>query len=414
MKRKILNLALCLSLVVTSLASNPITAFAEENLAEEESLKNQINEVIYLFKEVYDYKYEGIKSEIEELIVKEDFDYYLSMDTFYNQDSPLKKADCIRYLAAYMSAKDYAAKHNLKIPAFKDIPFISYKYEVKEAKEYLPTKVPNYVPDETVKGEYWLAGEKYIVDVTEVMEYTQLENGRFKQTGESFTVTPDIKELKYMDITLSVIEPTDIFAILGIDETLVKKDYERRIVRLESATTNAAIKETLYKRISLENPIIPQDLSQYDYLLENLSDDRKAVVATALSLVGQVPYEWGGKPRKAGVDEAWWQYNPDNGLQRGLDCSGFVQWVYLTAGFEPSLINMLTSTTSMLDSNIKRIEKQELTPGCIGVTNRLKGEINHCGIYLGNDLWIHCSSTKETVVISKTYYNTFLDPIGSL
>ena len=79
-------------------------------------------------------------------------------------------------------------------------------------------------------------------------------------------------------------------------------------------------------------------------LLENLPDDldpaRKAVVETAVQLVGCVSYFWGGKSLTLGWDDRWGvptevtaAGSGSTGAVRpfGLDCSGFVDWTFYTA-----------------------------------------------------------------------------------
>ncbi len=79
-------------------------------------------------------------------------------------------------------------------------------------------------------------------------------------------------------------------------------------------------------------------------LLQNLpadlSPERKAVVRHALSLVGRVNYFWGGKSLVLGWDSRWGQLqlvwaegSETTGTYRpyGLDCSGFVDWVFYNA-----------------------------------------------------------------------------------
>ena len=79
-------------------------------------------------------------------------------------------------------------------------------------------------------------------------------------------------------------------------------------------------------------------------LLENLPDDldpaRKAVVETAVQLVGCVSYFWGGKSLTLGWDDRWGvptevtaAGSGSTGAVRpfGLDCSGFVDWTFYNA-----------------------------------------------------------------------------------
>ncbi len=81
-----------------------------------------------------------------------------------------------------------------------------------------------------------------------------------------------------------------------------------------------------------------------DILLENLPDDlgpaRKAVVETAVQLVGRVSYFWGGKSLTRGWDDRWGvptevtaAGSGSTGTVRpfGLDCSGFVDWTFYNA-----------------------------------------------------------------------------------
>ena len=72
-------------------------------------------------------------------------------------------------------------------------------------------------------------------------------------------------------------------------------------------------------------------------LPEDLSPEREAVVRTACSLVGKVNYFWGGKSLVIGWDARWGELrqvtaagSSTTGTYRpyGLDCSGFVDWVF--------------------------------------------------------------------------------------
>ena len=75
-------------------------------------------------------------------------------------------------------------------------------------------------------------------------------------------------------------------------------------------------------------------------LPDDLSPERREVVRVACSLVGKVTYLWGGKSLVLGWDSRWGQLqkvtadgNSTSGTYRpyGLDCSGFVDWVFYNA-----------------------------------------------------------------------------------
>lgn len=75
-------------------------------------------------------------------------------------------------------------------------------------------------------------------------------------------------------------------------------------------------------------------------LPEDLSEERRQVVLTAYQLEGKVNYFWGGKSLTLGWDSRWgtpqgvWAAGSvTTGTVRpfGLDCSGFVDWVFYNA-----------------------------------------------------------------------------------
>ena len=77
-------------------------------------------------------------------------------------------------------------------------------------------------------------------------------------------------------------------------------------------------------------------------LPEDLSPEREEVVRTACSLVGKVNYYWGGKSLVLGWDSRWGELrqvtaagSSTTGTYRpyGMDCSGFVDWVFQCHGW---------------------------------------------------------------------------------
>lgn len=80
--------------------------------------------------------------------------------------------------------------------------------------------------------------------------------------------------------------------------------------------------------------------------------------------------------------------------KRGFDCSGFTQKVYSNA-FQ---INLPRTTDEMSELGNK-ISKQKLLPGDL-VFFRPSRKYKHVGIYVGDDLFIH-SSTSKGVIKSK-------------
>ncbi len=397
-------------LVVMLFSQIQVKAFAKEDTTDYEELKDTVFSVVSLLKEVFDARYDETEEELEDLIIANDYDYSLSMDTFYNQPNPLKDAECIKYLSAYMSCKKYAKENSIAISQLREIPFIEYEIEEKETEEYIPTAIDKYVLSSDSEDEYFICGTEYILSPTEIPVYESVGNGRYIKTDETTSIEPDVKTVKYADIKLSVIGPEDVFEYLGIDEDLVKKDYEKRCAKIEEIVTDRAIAETITVNMPDIDLLETNNLLEYASMLEGIDSTRKTVIQTALSLKDKVPYEWGGKPDGPGFDSSWWTYDTETGLQKGLDCSGFVQWVFMTAGFSNEIYDNLTSTSTLLESSLTKIKREELKPGDIGVTARPNGEVNHVAIYLGNDEWIHCSSSKKTVTVSELSLSVFYSP----
>ncbi len=398
--KRLLAFALTFLMITISF---PVKALAAQTENDVVQLKDSVIDVVFLLKEVFNDRYLMAEEEIKELIRENGYDYSLTMDSFYDQESPFKDADYIRYLAAYMSCKKYAQENGIDILQLREIPFLKYDMTEQIMTEYVPTKIPHYCQSDQVLDEYILNGYEYILSPAEVDVYEQQKNGHYKKTGEKELIIPDEKSVSYMEIKLNIISPDDIFEETGIDKELVDDDYERRTDILRCVTDNQSIAQTVF--ISLPSISTDSDevLSEYAAYIEQAEGIRKVIVQTALSLVDKVPYEWGGKATHPGYDTIWWSYNEENGLQHGLDCSGFVQWTYMTSGFPKEIYEKMQSTSLIKASDLHQITKDELKPGDIGVTNRLG--TNHTGIYIGEGLWCHCSSDKKTVTVSR--YGSF-------
>lgn len=140
-------------------------------------------------------------------------------------------------------------------------------------------------------------------------------------------------------------------------------------------------------------------------LPDSLPQKRKDVVKNAGSLVGKVNYFWGGKSSSIGWDPAWGtmrrvtaEGSPSSGTLRayGLDCSGFVSWVFLNSGMN-----------SVGDGTIGQRERSRVVSEASVQAGDLAflPSYSHVGIVVGKDmdgniLVIHCSSSANNVVVS--------------
>lgn len=134
---------------------------------------------------------------------------------------------------------------------------------------------------------------------------------------------------------------------IALTITITAKTAEQmRLIYAFTKYQNDALDILLENLGSLNIPMGSLTISQEDAieLLENLPDDldpaRKAVVETAVQLVGRVSYFWGGKSLTLGWDDRWGvptevtaAGSGSTGTVRpfGLDCSGFVDWTFYNA-----------------------------------------------------------------------------------
>ena len=144
-------------------------------------------------------------------------------------------------------------------------------------------------------------------------------------------------------------------------------------------------------------------------LPEDLSPEREAVVRTACSLVGKVNYFWGGKSLVIGWDARWGELrqvtatgNSTTGTYRpyGMDCSGFVDWVFYNATNGSYIIGHGGGAT-MQHSYCTDISWEDAQPSDLV----FYPDNSHVGIVGGRDangevLIIHCASGYNNVVIT--------------
>ena len=166
---------------------------------------------------------------------------------------------------------------------------------------------------------------------------------------------------------------------------------------------------------SLNIPMGSLTISQEDAiaLLENLPDDldpaRKAVVETAVQLVGRVTYFWGGKSLTLGWDDRWGvptevtaAGSGSTGTVRpfGLDCSGFVDWTFYNAT-NGSYYPGRGGGAATQHSYCTNISWSDAQPGDLV----FYPDDSHVGIVGGRDadgnlLIVHCSGGANGVVIT--------------
>ena len=178
--------------------------------------------------------------------------------------------------------------------------------------------------------------------------------------------------------------------IAALEELLEQRDLLRELI------------EDVYS-VSGDTAALLRDLP------EGLSPEREAVVRTACSLVGKVNYFWGGKSLVIGWDARWGELrqvtaagSSTTGTYRpyGLDCSGFVDWVFYNATNGSYIIGRGGGAT-MQHSYCTDISWEDARPGDLV----FYPDNSHVGIVGGRDangelLIIHCASGANNVVVT--------------
>ena len=162
--------------------------------------------------------------------------------------------------------------------------------------------------------------------------------------------------------------------------------------------------------VETKTPITEEEISHYMSLLpENLSEERKNVIHFALTTVGKIPYYYGGKAGKQGFTGngfgktiAERDYKGRN--RKGLDCSGFAQWVYWTGAENP--LDFASSTQELIGKG-RKIKRSELEPGDLVIQ---PGGESHVVLFLtwtkeGKMLAIHENATAGNVSVDEVYAN---------
>ena len=164
-------------------------------------------------------------------------------------------------------------------------------------------------------------------------------------------------------------------------------------------------------------PLSNAEIDSYMNLLpDNTSETRKDIIRFALQSVGKVPYYWGGKAsaRNYSGNNFGSITIPDHRgrILRGLDCSGWVNWVYWSATGN----RLPYEGTEGLKALGRQVNRADLKPGDIIV---ITGNTPHVIMFLnwtpqGQIQCIHETGSANNVTIGVMtanwpYYRNLLD-----
>ncbi len=132
---------------------------------------------------------------------------------------------------------------------------------------------------------------------------------------------------------------------------------------------------TLPLLLLLVTTLSVNSISQAEETLSDSVAAKAKPLLKALSMIG-TPYKFGS-----------------NNPEKGLDCSGFVKYVYK----ETADVSLPRSAKDMSHEG-EAVAKEELEPGDLVFFNTRKRPNSHVGIYAGNGEFVHASSTRSKQV----------------
>lgn len=247
------------------------------------------------------------------------------------------------------------------------------------------------------------AGADDGVDVT-VFDEDRVERLR-AVFWDMISITTEVEVIEHEDSTETILH------IYINAKTADEMREEYRFTSYQNEALDALLEEMEMLGGLLGDLSITQEdaLALLENLPAGLSPEREAVIRHALTLVGKVNYFWGGKSLVLGWDSRWGTTmqvtaagSSTTGTYRpyGMDCSGFVDWVFYNATGGEYIIGH-GGGASAQHGYCTAISWDEALPGDLVF---YPGD-SHVGIVGGRDengnlLIIHCASGANNVVIT--------------
>lgn len=410
--------------------------------------------------------YQVALERVDQLIQDGGYDYELSIESLIDEAKSASGFNAAYVLAAYSasmlqqgtSADDMTAK--LDAVAEQMFPISS---EEKEKERVIPLTYTTYREvtvtvvygqtfigivngqmqfryDVAVRGGYYepdgsvttlepVTTTAYRAEDVTVPVYT---DGRISGTTSATyyvpdgteTLTPSTETVVYLECTIHPFDQDVVLDAFGIDPDA---PYDNFGITYGEAISNmaTALQKTLYgaqggSQGGESVPLTDEELIAF-VERQNCNETRKHILSTALSLVGKVPYFWGGKS-DAGWNDEWntpkvvtatGSSATGTILPYGLDCSGFTDWVFKSA----MGVSIKAGSWNQWD-NSYAITEAELLPGDLGFM-AVPGTVpvNHVLIYAGKNedgahMWVHCTSGSGVVLNSPDYVSYYRRPIN--
>lgn len=385
------------TLFSVALANMPTNIKAEETL-----LKDDILNATLLMEELLNDEYSHVESSLQQDIENNNWNYTLTMDSFYENGNPYDNMDYQQTIAVLCTVMNHSSA------TIADISFLKMYETPATIEKIVPVKTDRY--KEVQEGLYEKTGVAYITEDGTYPLYKETEDGYYIIDGEQ-EIALDRETEDYATVTLELKSTDELMADVGIDFSSVENEYSQRLGEImASGIDETSLSQSVFVQIQSGIQLLSDDeKKQLETAEIEAEGNRLTLVNVASSLIGRVPYQWGGKSSRSGYDTSW--YTIENGQQKGLDCSGYIQWVFRTAGYSEDIWKQLTSTSTIMQT-CEQIPQSDLQIGDLGILN--SGETtNHVGMYIGNGYYIHCNAGDRTVSISKPEFTLFYRVAGT-
>ena len=339
MCRKSVAIALC----TATLFLSAMPCAGAPAASKETTLTEDVLNAATLLEELLDFQYDSMKADLSSQITEKGWNRTFTMQSFDNAGNPFS---CLNYQETIAALCVIMAHRDILIT---DINFADMNVEEDTVNMEVPYKVTNY--SETQEpGIYIKDGIRYITESGTYDTYTLGEDGYYHVSGTE-EIMLDTENVAYGSVTFSSTDPASMLSSCGMSLSDYTEEYEDRLLRIQTGDyTEQGIEQSVFLNLIKEQLIGEDESIALESALSQTAGNRNIIINVAASLIGQVPYQWGGKAARAGYDSTWWTFD-DSGVQKGLDCSGFVQWVYMSAGYTEDTYVPMISTSSMLNNH---------------------------------------------------------------
>lgn len=278
-----------------------------------------------------------------------------------------------------------------------------YRYDVdnighnpNELISYLTAKFDAFTPEQ-VQEEMEAIFEKQYSLTTRAE--TEIRYRTETRTGTTTSTDPVTGETTTEEYTYEVVVPYEYHILYvtlrnkGFGTVAAEELTEEQKERYAATLSMKGNKPYLFGDDIYANESAGED---YDIPGEALADpDFAALITEAEKYLG-FPYVWGGS-------------SPST----SFDCSGFVCYVYTHSGVH----NLPRTTAQGIYNQCAHISPSEAKPGDIifftGTYNS-PGPVSHVGIYVGNNMMIHCGSPIQYARTDSSYWTQHFYAFGRL